>query len=447
MITLIEDKPVDAPPSSRIAVQIGTCVAMAALLVYFIGLSPFSDLSDPRMLDESLGKEAPVYFLVLGLAAAGAGCLYLRNLTAAISVQFTKYNAVLVAWLGLTVILSSDPNVSVRRLVLTIGTFLVASMLPWLVSGPRQLMNLLIAIAFLVLYLSYMGVAMMPGLAIHQSSDLAEPLLAGDWRGIYEHKNLTAEVMAIFVLIGWFVARMGRPLIGVPILGSALVFLYFSGGKSALGILFVIAVIAFLVIRARTFRMRTIIVFAPLLLAGFLTVGTTVSDLARSIVEHLPGDPTFTGRTDIWRFAMEKMMMKPVTGYGFEAFWHSNAVVYGSEDPTQWAGTAHTSHNGYLDLALTIGLPGLFLALIAFLVVPLYNFHHTLHHAANRSFAQLFLTIWLFLIYMSLFEAFILSRADQMWFRFAFVTCGLNCTSKFAIADESEELVLAPGER
>ena len=31
------------------------------------------------------------------------------------------------------------------------------------------------------------------------------------------------------------------------------------------------------------------------------------------------------------------MMMKPVTGYGFEAFWHSNAVVYGSEDPTQWA--------------------------------------------------------------------------------------------------------------
>ena len=353
----------------------------------------------------------------------------------------------MLAWLGLTVILSSDPNVSVRRLVLTIGTFLVASMLPWLVSGPRQLMNLLIAIAFLVLYLSYMGVAMMPGLAIHQSSDLAEPLLAGDWRGIYEHKNLTAEVMAIFVLIGWFVARMGRPLIGVPILGSALVFLYFSGGKSALGILFVIAVIAFLVIRARTFRMRTIIVFAPLLLAAFLTVGTTVSDLARSIVEHLPGDPTFTGRTDIWRFAMEKMMMKPVTGYGFEAFWHSNAVVYGSEDPTQWAGTAHTSHNGYLDLALTIGLPGLFLALIAFLIVPLYNFHHTLHHAANRSFAQLFLTIWLFLIYMSLFEAFILSRADQMWFMFAFVTCGLNCTSKFAIADESEELVLAPGER
>ena len=149
--------------------------------------------------------------------------------------QFTKYNAVLVAWLGLTVILSSDPNVSVRRLVLTIGTFLVASMLPWLVSGPRQLMNLLIAIAFLVLYLSYMGVAMMPGLAIHQSSDLAEPLLAGDWRGIYEHKNSTAEVMAIFVLIGWFVARTGRPLIGVPILGSALVFLYFTGGKSALG--------------------------------------------------------------------------------------------------------------------------------------------------------------------------------------------------------------------
>jgi O-antigen ligase len=436
MITLTDHESAAVQPSSNIAAQIGACVGMAALLVYFIGLSPFSDLSDPRMLDETLGREAPVYFLVLGLAATGASCLYLRHLSAAISVHFTKYNAVLLAWLGLTVILSSDPNVSLRRLVLTIGTFLVASMLPWLVKGPRQLMNLLIAIAFLVLYLSYMGVAMMPNLAIHQSSDLAEPLLAGDWRGIYEHKNLTAEVMAVFVLIGWFVARMGRPLIGVPILLSALVFLYFSGGKSALGILLFIAVIAFFVIRARTLQMRAIIIFAPLLLAAFLTVGSTVSDVARSIVEHLPGDSTFTGRTDIWRFAMTNMMMKPVTGYGFEAFWHTNAVVYGSEDPTQWAGTAHTSHNGYLDLALTIGLPGLFLAGMVFLIVPLRNFHHTLHHPANRSFAQLFLTIWLFLIYMSLFEAFILSRADPMWFMFAFVTCGLNCTSKFMIEDE-----------
>ena len=42
-------------------------------------------------------------------------------------------------------------------------------------------------------------------------------------------------------------------------------------------------------------------------------------------------------------------------------------------------GTAHTSHNGYLDLALTIGLPDYFWRLIAFLIVPLYNFHHTLH--------------------------------------------------------------------
>ncbi len=43
--------------------------------------------------------------------------------------------------------------------------------------------------------------------------------------------------------------------------------------------------------------------------------------------------------------------------------------------------------------------------------------------------------IWLFLIYMSLFEAFILSRANQMWFMFAFAVFGLNCTSKFTVAD------------
>jgi O-antigen ligase len=47
--------------------------------------------------------------------------------------------------------------------------------------------------------LSYLGVLLVPHLALHQASDLGEPELADAWRGIYGHKNIAAGVMAVFV--------------------------------------------------------------------------------------------------------------------------------------------------------------------------------------------------------------------------------------------------------
>jgi hypothetical protein len=47
--------------------------------------------------------------------------------------------------------------------------------------------------------LSYLGVLLVPHLAVHQASDLGEPELAGAWRGIYGHKNIAAGVTAVFV--------------------------------------------------------------------------------------------------------------------------------------------------------------------------------------------------------------------------------------------------------
>ena len=32
-------------------------------------------------------------------------------------------------------------------------------------------------------------------------------------------------------------------------------------------------------------------------------------------------DPTFTGRTDIWKFVVTQIMQRPITGYGFATFW------------------------------------------------------------------------------------------------------------------------------
>ena len=62
---------------------------------------------------------------------------------------------------------------------------------------------------------------LVPDLTIHQLTDLTETDIAGDWRGIYGHKNIAAAMMAVLVFVGWFVARVKGPAIGLPILLGA----------------------------------------------------------------------------------------------------------------------------------------------------------------------------------------------------------------------------------
>jgi O-antigen ligase len=270
-----------------------------------------------------------------------------------------------------------------------------------------------------------------PDLTIHQSADFGEPELAGAWRGIYGHKNIAASVMAVLIFVGWFAARMGIRFVGSLIALAAFVFLIFSGGKSALGMVFIVGIIAFMTDHVSTLWRKALVALGPLALLNFLTVGSTASETAQAVIHMLPIDPTFTGRTDIWAFALEAMGEHPWIGRGFEAFWYSDALRYGVEDSSLWMASVATSHNSYIDLALTIGLPGLVLVGFAFIVGPLRDFHRTLPTRENRELARFFLVLWLFALYLGTFEAFFLSRAQPMWFVLALAVCGLRYTALF----------------
>jgi O-antigen ligase len=212
---------------------------------------------------------------------------------------------------------------------------------------------------------------------------------------------------------------------------AAFIFLLLTGGKSAIGMIFVAAAAAFAVARSRTLPMKAFFAFGPLALLAALTVGSVASETIRSLVSALPIDSTFTGRTEIWNFALEAIGLHPWKGHGFEAFWYSSAVRYGAEDSTRWMVEVATSHNSYIDLALTIGVPGLMLVLIAFLAAPLVDYHRTRPTPANQDLAQFLLVLWLFALYFGTFEALFLSRANPVWFVLAFALCGLRYTAEF----------------
>jgi O-antigen ligase len=401
-------------------------VATVILFVIFVTLNPFSDLgyADPSQS----GSEAPTYFVLLFLTIA-AGLLLKSAGRFTLPILLTRANIALVAWLlAVGVVLSVEPSVSARRFVLALLTFLLAAMLPPLTRGLRHFTGLLLFTAAVVLILSYLGILLAPHLTIHQSGDLVEPDLAGKWRGIYGHKNVAAGVMAVFVYTGWFAIRIGRPLAGGAVAVAAFIFLIFSGGKSELALLFVVPMVAALVAHAGSIWLKAILALAPLLMLIFLTIGAVESTTAQAILRALSIDPTFTGRTGIWKFALAAIADHPWRGHGFEAFWFSETLRHSLEDKAKWLAQVATSHNSYVDVALTIGIPGLILTLLAFLVQPLRDFDRALPLPENKAFAGYLLSLWLFALYSGTFEAFFFNRVAPMWFVLALAVCGLRYT-------------------
>jgi O-antigen ligase len=85
-----------------------------------------------------------------------------------------------------------------------------------------------------------------------------------------------------------------------------------------------------------------------------------------SLTYILGKDPTLTGRTEIWKSAMDSATKHPILGYGYEAFWRElqgeSANVSLSN---QWSVTG--AHNGFLEVWLTLGIVGLGLVVYAFI--------------------------------------------------------------------------------
>ena len=83
-------------------------------------------------------------------------------------------------------------------------------------------------------------------------------------------------------------------------------------------------------------------------------------------LELLGRDATLTGRTDIWVILARQVADAPWTGYGYRAFWTvENGPVFWVRQGTSWP--VPTAHNGWIETALALGIPGVALMATVFL--------------------------------------------------------------------------------
>ena len=407
---------------------------LATLLLCWFTVSPFTDLSDPHLLapkanGDLLSQVATV--VLTGALAAFAfvkrASLLLRIVTLPLVLTFGAF--------AISAILSPHADVAARRIVLAMFTIFQASVLLLLPYGREHFGRLLAVAAAIVLAACYFGVVFLPQLSIHQLTDLVEPELAGDWRGFFTHKNGAGASMALLIFIGIFVYRAWNQLAGILIGVLAAIFLYFTQAKSPLNLLPIVLLVSYVIPRVRSMPLALALIFGVPILINLLTVGSVMFEPIRELISRFMSDPTFTGRDEIWRFALDNVAKRPLFGFGFEAFWGMPDLVNAWNYHESWGYRASDAHNGYLNLVVATGLVGLAFSLCWIIAQPSADHRRAQTLGADPALRTLFLQIWIMGLCLSGFESELFRGGSELWFLMVASIVGIRL---LAIAENCE---------
>ena len=340
----------------------------------------------------------------------------------------------MLACLAVAVLHSPDPDAAMRAALFTaIGIVVMAAVLALPGTG-EAFSNMLALSGFTIVGLCYAGLVLMPDVAIHGAGGY-EPQHAGFWRGAFSHKNIAGPVMACLSFVGIYLWRRGRAFSGLLLFALALFFMSNTGSKTTAG---TVPLAILMVILPNLFGMRLLVpafMIVGLAAAALATLGIVfIEPLGHLVAELVPG-LTYTGRTTLWAFMGEKLAQHPWLGYGFESFW-GTPVVLRSEMPFDSAwdirGIVH-GHNSYLDLAVAMGIPALFLAIVTFVIVPLRDYMRVPRLKENIWLADLFMMIAAFTLFNAFLESFFFRRADPVWLFFVLAVLGLRLVSRLPV--------------
>jgi len=421
-----------AAPASEMGHHLRSAIFIGAFLLVWVSTAPFKGSYDVSAAESSnlVNQIAFSLMAVLGIAAAAssggkAARAYLRPSW-----------LLLMLWMTIGVLYSNNPDISMRAFRFMLVVVTIAGTAILLPRDQRDFAGLLGTVALIIILICYAGLILYPEIAIHSAGDALEPEHAGDWRGLFDHKNIAGAMMVIMMLIGIFVAGAHSLRFGAIIAGLAATFLLFSGSKTSMGLGPFVVLVGLACSRIDSVWLRGLIALGPLAVLLLATVGSVLFKPIDAVVQAVSPGQTFTGRTEIWSFAIDRLWNRPILGYGFEGFWQSPYVLFAEigENETGIAQGMVHGHSGYVDLAIGLGIPGLILGLIVLILLPLRDHHRVIRTPENKALAELFFRIWLFCIYSACLESFFFRRADPVWFALLVSVIGLRLTSKYRVA-------------
>ena len=390
-----------APLDKIIAFSVLLLMSKAIVMLVITG----GDITAIDLADGSVVYQ----FLVTGAYAVCAARVLARRADA---VRLASQNLPLLALIAVAVastVWSVNAPVTLRRTIGLAGTTVAA----WYVAlyfRPSEFLELLFSLLTSIAVLSLLAVLLFPDLAIH--SDLH----AGDWRGVFTHKNNLGEAMALGVSVAFIrLASRGKSRVTSALsIGICGFMLAMSQSRAS----WVAAVVAVMVCLLTRFNRLSFWLRVPALVIAVSTLTTALTVLWLNIDAALAligRDLTLTGRTVLWASAFSAGLDRPWLGYGYRAFWlgaNGGAASIG-RGATAFAMEINHGHNGFLDLWLEMGLVGL----ILFLVVLLPFARRAFRIARRGTMSEQWwpLTLLVLILPVSFATTVILDRNNYYW--------------------------------
>jgi exopolysaccharide production protein ExoQ len=243
------------------------------------------------------------------------------------------------------------------------------------------------------------------------------------YQGYFLGKNYLGECAAIALLLtfnemlypGW------RRAMGIIVGSIAILLLFLSNSKTALGLAMICPLLAGIILITRKItRVSPAIIVLTIPLIYFVLSSISNFNINR-IAYMLYGDSTLTGRTIIWDFAQYEIARSPLLGWGYQSFW----LVPGSPaiEAPGWVKGMPNAHNGYYDTMLEMGYLGL-----AFLLIFIMATLHAIGRVADRDRrqARLVLSLALFIIFYNYFESYWMRGFEFLWVVFLIVAAEIG---------------------
>ncbi|MEM9922293.1 MAG: O-antigen ligase family protein [Cyanobacteria bacterium P01_D01_bin.50] len=250
----------------------------------------------------------------------------------------------------------------------------------------------------------------LPGVGLHWKYHL------GAWKGIYDYKNTFGSMMIIgsiaFLLMPVDSLKHQRYKWGFFYL--MLLLIYFSTSKTSLIVSFLVLFILYLYRKFRWQGKRSVF-FLDLGIMIFGGISGLVVALWVEILGAFGKDGSLTGRVPMWTSAISRVITEqPLLGFGRGGFWadESNYAIEAGMTIGPNYVPPH-AHNGYIDLALDVGLVGLSLFLISLTIAFFRSFK--LAYNTDKSEYVWPLGFLLFLSLNNMSESYLLRLANVYW--------------------------------
>lgn len=263
---------------------------------------------------------------------------------------------------------SIDPAATVRRVVAMGITSSFALYLGVAFPG-RRLPGVVMDAGLLMAVGSLIFVFALPAYGVHHGVN------DGLWRGLWYEKNQMGIVMvgtalaAAAVMAAW----PERRRTALVTLGLATVLVLMTQSKTSLLCLAAgLSLIGGLWMARKGGAALAVAGVWGSVVAGALGLFIFTHEPA-AVLQALGKDPSLTGRTHIWDAVMRQVESRPMTGFGYNAFWGVDSVPADFVRlESGWP--VPSAHNGWLDLLVQMGWPitigiGALVAAVAVLTV------------------------------------------------------------------------------